>query len=718
MHHFEIFAGLIFVHIILFLQHMIFYPDSALNQLEFSAIKVLLKNYCQTENGKQRAEEIRVHTRKDYIDMALQQSHEYKMLVQQSGSFPYYTLQLSPVLKILGIAGSVLSGEEFMSVHALCENMKNIFRWFDADRKSMYTGLYAVIEHMHYEKEINKRIEEILDENGVVKDSASDFLQKTRMSLYRRRQELSRTFDKIIARLRKAGYSADIDESFSNGRRVVAVLSEYKRSVKGILHGESDTRKTTFIEPEETVEINNAIYLLEQEERKETLRILRALTGSLRIHAPLLQMYNSAIGEYDFIRAKALLAIDMNAHYPHVTDKACIHLIDAYHPLLYLYNKNAGKPTIPVSISLHDKKRILIISGPNAGGKTVTMKTIGLNQVMMQSGLLVPVQPGSEMGIFKKLFIHIGDTQSLQFELSTYSSHLLHMKYFLENAGGKTLFFIDELGSGSDPSLGGSFAEVILEELAHKHAIGVVTTHYLNLKIMANRMEGLINGAMAFDEVNLQPLYQLAIGKPGSSYTFAIAERIGLPRKLIDRARTLVDENHFRLDKLLNQTEQGLQLIAAEKKKLAHSLHENAALKKKMEIIVDKEQHRQKVDLLAHQNKITLDKIAYLKDMELRLRQIILEWKKTEHKEEVIQQIKNLLFKTKETAQNKKAVKKTLSAYKELEGEIKMGATVKMKKNHQVGKVLELRNKRAIIQVGALPLNVLLEDLVLVQKKE
>ena len=235
---------------------------------------------------------------------------------------------------------------------------------------------------------------------------------------------------------------------------------------------------------------------------------------------------------------------------------------------------------------------------------------------------------------------------------------------------------------------------------------------------MANRTEGLINGAMAFDETNLEPLYQLAIGKPGSSYTFAIAERIGLPRKLIERARTLVDENHFRLDKLLNQTEQGLQVIAAEKIKLERALHENAILRKKMEVIIDNEQHKQKIDLLAQQNKISLEKIAYLKDMELRLRQIIIEWKKTENKEAVIQQIKNLLFKKSETSKNKKAVKKTLSAYNELIGEIEVGASVKMKKNHQVGKVIELRNKRAIIQVGTLPLNVLLEDLVLVQKKE
>jgi DNA mismatch repair protein MutS2 len=409
-------------------------------------------------------------------------------------------------------------------------------------------------------------------------------------------------FEKVVSRLTKAGYSADIDESFSNGRRVVAVFSEHKRQVKGILHGESDSRKTAFIEPEETIGLNNDVYSLENDEIKEVQRILRDLTARLSVFSPLLQQYLDIVGEYDFIRAKAKLALDMNGQLPSLTDKAHIHLIDAHHPLLYLYNKTAGKKTIPVSLTLDDKNRILVISGPNAGGKTVTMKTIGLNQLMLQSGLLVPVHPDSQMGIFKQLFIHIGDTQNLEFELSTYSSHLLHMKYFIETANGKTLFFIDELGSGSDPNLGGAFAEVIMDELSHKHAFGIVTTHYLNLKVMANHTQGIINGAMQFDEVHLQPLYKLVVGKPGSSYTFAIAERIGLPQHLIKKARKLVDEDHFSLDRLLNTTEKDLQQLQKEKSDLHKMLKENEKLKKEMETVLNKEKHLQQIELLKNQN--------------------------------------------------------------------------------------------------------------------
>jgi DNA mismatch repair protein MutS2 len=434
------------------------------------------------------------------------------------------------------------------------------------------------------------------------------------------------------------------------------------------------------------------------------------------MYAPLLNAYLQITGEFDFIKAKAKLGIDMNANLPELLDKAHIELINAYHPLLYLYNKSAGKNTIPVNIKLDAQQRILIISGPNAGGKTVTMKTIGLNQMMMQSGLLVPVSPDSQMGIFKQLFIHIGDTQNLEFELSTYSSHLMHMKHFIEVANGKTLFFIDELGSGSDPNLGGAFAEVILEELSRKHALGVVTTHYLNLKVMANHTQGIINGAMQFDEVHLLPMYKLIIGKPGSSYTFAIAERIGLPKSLINRARKLVDEDHFKLDKLLNRTEQDLQHLDKEKLQLHKMLRENEKLKKEMEQVLDKEKHRQQVELLKQQNQITEDRIVYLKDMERKLKQIVLDYKKAENKNEVVKNLQQLLFKGKEQVVVNKLAKKVDKQYKETTGAIKVGSLVKLKKNYQVGTVLEIRGKRAIVQIGQLPINVDLADLSVVEK--
>jgi DNA mismatch repair protein MutS2 len=701
---------------------MKFFPESALVQLEFNKVKSLLAEHCKTEYAKDKAADLRIHTRKDYIQLQLQQSHEYKLLLHSGQYFPNdHTLNIAKELKLLSIPGALLNGDQFMLVRKLAESLQNIFRWFDTERRTAYPALAKVIEHTYYEKTIIQFIDDILDEHGVVRDNASEELARIRMSLYRKRTELRRMFDRILGKLNKAGYVADIEEAFLNGRRVVALYAEHKRQVKGILHGESDTRRTAFVEPEETIVLNNDIYALENEENREVYRILRELTSRLSGYAELLKAYHDILGEYDFTRAKARLASDMNGEYPGLTEKAHVHLRDAYHPLLYLYNKEAQKPTIPVQLTLDEKAHILVISGPNAGGKTVTMKTVGLLQLMLQSGLLVPVHPASEFGIFRQLMIHIGDTQSIEFELSTYSSHLRHMKHFIENANGKTLFFIDELGSGSDPNLGGAFAEVIMEELARKHAFGIVTTHYLNLKVMANKTRGIINGAMAFDEKNLQPQYKLIIGKPGSSYTFSIAERIGLDKRLIQRARDLVEEDHFRLDKLLNRAEQDLQQVQQKEKELQKLLQENDKLKKEMQAMLNKEKHKQQVELLRHQNKITEERINYLKETERKLKQIVFDWRKAENaadKNQLMKQMQALLFKQKEKQVVEKAKKKINSKYEETGGEIVPGVKVLMKKNHQVGEVQEIRGKKAIVKIGLLPMQVDMNDLVVVKVKE
>ena len=694
------------------------FPESAVVQLEFDKIKELLVEHCTSEYAKNKAAELRIHTQRDFIETDLKQSHEFRQLLENGIYFPNdYILNLAKDLKLLGIPGAVLAGEQFVQIRKLAESIQNIFRWFDNERRTAYEGLARVIDKTWYEKVILEMIKDVLDELGNVLDNASEELRNIRMNLYKKRNELRRAFERVVQKLNKQGYLADIEESFISGRRVIAVFAEQKRMVKGILHGESDTRKTAFIEPEETTELNNDVFALEHEESREVYRILRELTARLSVYAPLLTTYHNVVGEYDFIRAKAKLALDMNAEYPVIVDKAHVHLVNACHPLLYLYHKKSGKPTVPVSVTLDDKNRILVISGPNAGGKTVTLKTVGLIQMMVQSGLLVPVHASSQLGIFKQLMIHIGDTQSLEFELSTYSSHLKNMKYFMENANGKSLFFIDELGSGSDPNLGGAFAEVIMEELARKHSFGIVTTHYLNLKVMANKVPGIINGAMAFDERNLMPLYKLIVGKPGSSYTFSIAERIGLDKSLIEKARQLVDEDHFSLDKLLNRTEQDLQAIEKEKKELNKLLKENERLKKEMTVLIEKERHQQQVELLKHQNKISEDRIAYLKDMERNLKQIVIDWRTAEDKNKAIGEIQKLLFRKNEKQVVNKLQKKLESKYNEVGGEVNVGDKVKMRKNHQVGEVLEIRGKRAVVKIGLLPMQVEMKDLVVVTEK-
>ncbi|GDX44048.1 endonuclease MutS2 [Bacteroidota bacterium] len=700
---------------------MRFYPESAPIQLEFDKIKALLVEQTQTLIGKDKAESLRIHTRKEFIETELRQTYQYAQLLAMGQTFQHGTVfNLQKEVKLLSIPGAVLTGEVFLQFKSLADNIESIFRWFDDERIDRYSSLYAILSATRIEKSISTSIQKIIGDDARVMDTASDELSRIRMQLYKKRNEQRRSFERILSKLQKSGYIADIEESFLNGRRVLAIYAEHKRIVKGILHGESDSRRTSFIEPEETIDINNDIYSLENDEKDEEYRILKQLTSQLSVHAPLLKQYMEIIGEFDFVRAKAKLAQMMDGHLPHVTENAEVKLVKATHPLLLLYNKKSGKKVVPLDLYLNDKQRILVISGPNAGGKTVCLKTTGLLQLMVQSGLLIPAHPESTFGIFKQLMIHIGDTQSIEFELSTYSAHLKNMKYFMEEANGRTMFFIDELGSGSDPSLGGAFAEVFLEQLIKKHAFGIVTTHYLNLKVMASKTPGIVNGAMAFDEKHLLPEYKLNIGKPGSSYTFSIAERIGLSAQLIERAKSLVDEHHFTLDKLLNKTEQELRKLENKEKELQKLIKENEVQRKKLHEELNREKHRQQVELLKEQNKIAEDKLVYLKDMERKLKQVVFDWKRMDAEEDKKQLIKNLqalLFNQKEKQVKEKAKKKIDSNFILLAKKPAVGDHVMMKQNNKIAVLSELRGKKAFVTLGSMQLQVNYEDLVAVKKK-
>ena len=698
------------------------YPASASVQLEFDKVRNLLEEQTRTHFGKERAAHLRIHTRKQFIDLELRQSYQYMQIMSAGQTFQHdQAFNLSRELKLLSIPGAVLGGDVFKLFRNLAENIKSIFRWFDDERMSNYSALYQVISQTRFEKSIPEEIDRIIGDDGRVVDTASEDLARIRMALYRKRNEQRRTFDRMLSKLQKSGYIADIEESFLNGRRVLAIYAEHKRIVKGILHGESDTRRTSFIEPEETIEVNNEIFSLENDERDEEYKILRELTARLSYQSPLLKQYMEVLGEYDFIRAKAKLAQTMDAHIPHVEDSSGIKLIKAFHPLLLIYNKKSGKQVVPLDLTLDEKNRILLISGPNAGGKTVCLKTTGLLQMMVQSGLLVPVHPDSVFGIFKQLMIHIGDTQSIEFELSTYSAHLKNMKHFMEDANGRTMFFIDELGSGSDPNLGGAFAEVFLEQLLKRHAYGIVTTHYLNLKVMASKTSGIINGAMAFDEKSLLPMYKLNLGKPGSSYTFAIAERIGLSQELINRAKELVDENHFTLDKLLNRTEQDLRKIEGKEKDLQKMIKDNELLRKSLNQQLEREKHSQQVELLKHQNLVSQEKMVYLKDMERKLKQIVFDWRRSESDQDKKQLMKNLqalLFNQKEKQVTEKKKKKLDSRYMETGKPPVPGDLVLMSQNNKVGVLASLRGKKAVVNLGTMPLQVNFDDLVAVIEKQ
>ena len=693
------------------------YPANAAEVLEFHKIIDLLKNKCRTDAAREQVDNIRFHTHIEHMKRELSQTNEFKDILLSSDHFPNdFTRNMQRELKLLSVTGGVLDGEQLLAFRQLAFNTRDILLWFKKHNE-LFVNLRALSERTAYEKKITDQISAVVDDHGIVRDNASQELMSIRSELGKVRHEARRTFEGVLRKLNKQGYLADISESFLNGRRTAAVLAEYKRIVKGILHGESDSQKTVFIEPEETIELNNEIFMLERAEIREIHRILVQATKDLSAYAAQLEGYYHLCGVYDYIRAKALLAADMSGSMPRLSPHPVMQLVKAYHPLLFLHNKNNGKLTIPLNLTLDRHNRILIISGPNAGGKTVSMKTVGLLQLMAQAGLLIPADENSEIGVFRQIMVQIGDTQSIEHELSTYSAHLQDMKYFMNFANGKTLFFIDELGSGSDPNLGGAFAEAIVEDLAHKNAFGIITTHYMNLKVMAGKVRGIFNGAMAFDEDKLEPLYRLNIGKPGSSYTFAIAQRSGLPTPVIERAKQLTQREHFKLDKMLHQTEQQSVRLTDREKELDKLVKENEKLKKSYEELTNKEKLKQHYETLRLQNAIKKEELDYLRDTERKFKQIINDWKKAENKQDVITAAENVLFRKKQIQTNAAAAKKADKNYELVGGKPKVGDLIRNKENHQVGVLSELRDKRAIVRLGNMPFNVDIEDWVVVRKK-
>src|SRR5690606_21889865 len=437
---------------------------------------------------------------------------------------------------LLKLDGSVLDEKQCLAILAMLEAANGFIR-FMRDKKTIFPTLSALCEFLEEEKQLPATILSIIDEHGLVRSSASPQLASIRKELQTKRRENERIFQSILSKLRKAGVLADIEESFMNGRRVVSIVSESKREVRGVIHGSSQTGKATFIEPGETVEINNEIIYLESDERQEIRRILRELTKQLRNKYEVLKKFFDLLVHLDFTRAKTLLARELDANVPHFQEKPIISIVNGRHPILVRKNRESGKEVVPLSLHLDNKKSILIISGPNAGGKSIALKTIGLSQLMIQSGIPVCCEPQSEFGFFTNIMTDIGDSQSIEYELSTYSSRLIKMRRFVERAGKNTLVLIYEFGTGTDPELGGAMAEVILEELANSKSYGIITTHYGNIKIAGEELTSVQNACMLFDDRTLEPMYKIEIGKPGSSYTFVIAEKSGIPRELINRAK-------------------------------------------------------------------------------------------------------------------------------------------------------------------------------------
>lgn len=531
------------------------YPANFETRIGFDVVRHEVEKHCISSLGVANCQKMRFSARYEEVSTWLCQTNEFLAILQSKQDFPLnYFFDLRAPLKTISAPGAYISAENLFNLQRSLTTVSHIISFFhtDEDGHTPYPQLKRLADSMLAFPEIEREAARILDKFGNVKDCASPLLRELRATIASTTASINGIMRRVIAQGKQSGFfDADTTPSVRDGRLVLPVAPMHKRKVKGIVHDESASGKTVFIEPEEIVEANNRIRETEGEIKREIIRILTEVSDLIRPHIPDLLATYSILGMLDFIRAKACFAIDVDAHMPHIEQKPVVEWYHAQHPALFLSLKEHGKEVVPLHIQLSGEQRILIISGPNAGGKSVCLKTVGVVQYMMQCGILPTLYENSHMGIFKSVFIDIGDQQSIEDDLSTYSSHLQNMKTFLSRGDKSTLILIDEFGSGTEPQIGAAIAQAILEQLNQKRMMGVITTHYQNLKHFADDTPGLVNGAMLYDRQRMQPLFQLSIGYPGSSFAIEIARKIGLPNSVIEKASSLVGSDYINMDKYL-----------------------------------------------------------------------------------------------------------------------------------------------------------------------
>jgi len=664
------------------------------DKLGFTEVKELIKAHCLSEMGRQMVDKIQVMHNFDQISKFLGQANEFKNILENDAALPiHHFFDIKSLANKAKIEGVFLSEEEFYQVHASLTTVFAVIAYFN-EREGLYPNLEALFEHLPIEKSIIKKIDLVIDQKGKIRPNASRELQEITSGISKAEQEARKKIDQVFKNASSNGWTADGSLTIRDGRLCIPLLAENKRKLKGFIHDESSSGQTVYMEPEEVFTLNNRIRDLEFDRRREIIKILTALTNELRPYVPLLLSYHSLLTKLDFVRAKALFAIDIEAEMPQLVNEASIKLTNARHPLLLLNFKKEHKTVVPLNVVIDEQTRIVVVSGPNAGGKSVCMKTVGLLQTMAQAGLLISAAESSVIGVFKQLFVDIGDDQSLESDLSTYSAHLSKMKEFVEQANGKTLVLIDEFGTGTDPQFGGPIAEAVLESLNHKKVKGMVTTHYSNLKIFASHTEGIENASMLFNNVEMKPLYRLEVGKPGSSYAFEIAQKIGLPQNVLNLAKNKISAGQKKVDTLLVDLEREKKEIYDTKIKL-------------------EKQQRQVDALLAENEKLKSyleeNKKALIRDAKDEAKNIILNANKLV--ENTISEIKSNNAdkeKTRALRENlnlelqKNTVKPVAAKPVAQDEEIKPGDWVKLADSETTGQVIEIIKDSVVIAIGDL----------------
>jgi DNA mismatch repair protein MutS2 len=530
---------------------MISITEKTLQDLEFNTVLEAVSAACVTEPGKEQALSIAPFKDRETLLESLYQTSEYVSSYDNNNALPNHGFEpVNNEIKFLAIEDSYLEAPAFGKIASLSETTNTLIKFLEKF-SDYYPTLYKRSAQVEYTKEIVKSIEKVVDKYGEIKDDASPDLQIIRRQMNEVKGRINQSFASALSHYNGLGYLDDIKETVVENRRVLAVLAMYRRKVKGSILGSSKTGSIAYIEPEATLKYSRELNNLEYEEKEEIKHILKYLSNIIRPYVPLLQDYQQFLTDIDVTAGKAKYARRINGLLPAITNEKRLYFRDAYHPILYLNNKRKQEPTYPQTIELTQENRIIVISGPNAGGKSITLKTIGLLQLMLQCGLLIPVHERSETFLFDRILTDIGDNQSIENHLSTYSYRLKNMNYFLRKCNEKTLFLIDEFGTGSDPELGGALAETFLEEFYHREAFGIITTHYTNLKMLANELPFATNANMLFDEKSLEPMYKLILGQAGSSFTFEVAQKNGIPFGLINRAKKKIEKGKVRFDKTI-----------------------------------------------------------------------------------------------------------------------------------------------------------------------
>jgi DNA mismatch repair protein MutS2 len=719
------------------------YPENFEYKIGFDRIRNMLSEKCLSPMGLEKVNNIKFIDDFEVLNHKLSATYEFQQILIFEDFFPsehYY--KISDCLNKIRIEGTFPEVHEVFDLKRSLETVKTILNFFRNKDAVKYPVLQSMCSSVKTYPYVLESIDRIIDKQGVVKDGASTRLKEIRSELIGKKIHVTKRLNAILKQAQADGIvDSDTPVSVRNGRGVIPVSSYDKRKIKGLIHDQSASGKTVFIEPEEIVEINNDIIELEYEERREIVKILTLFADNIRPYIEDLLDSNIFLGEIDFIRSKALLGNHLNSIKPILINKPFLMWKRAIHPLLSIaFEKLSGRKVVPLEIVLDEKNRILLISGPNAGGKSVCLKTVGLLQYMLQCGLTIPVAEGSETGIFKNILIDIGDEQSIDNDLSTYSSHLINMKYFVKNGGDKTLILIDEFGTGTEPMLGGSIAEAILGELNRKKVYGVITTHYTNLKHFASLTEGIINGAMAFDNHLMQPLFQLTIGKPGSSFAFEIARKIGLPEDILEAASEKAGVKNINYDRHLKDIardkrywETKRQSIRQQEKRLEELMIEydkelSGAKTLRKEIITKARDEAQQ--LLNQSNKMIENTIRQIKETQA-------EKEKTKDIRQQLEEFKNVVTeetKPLETESEEKIAKLNIKAKRiKLEPEppkerettheievkpLKPGDAVRMIDTQAAGEVIEIKDKMARVETGSLRFVVPLDKIERISKSD